>query len=107
VYAYQVYVSVKDRGVSTSQNLNTLRTAFISRKHKNDINNSSTKTDYLHLYHDATNSTNSLQTFANNTFWDPNIVGNPSYGIIWCAVDGASGSDAVFVGGFCHIERVP
>ena len=70
VYAYQVYVSVKDRGFSAPQDLNTLRTAFISRKHKNNINNSSTKTDCLSLYHDATYSTNSLQTFANNTFWD-------------------------------------
>ena len=37
VYAYEVYVSIKDRGVATPQDLNTLRTAFISRKHKNNI----------------------------------------------------------------------
>ena len=102
VYAYQVYVSVKDRGFSTPQNLNTLRTSFISRKHMNDINNSSTKTDYLALYHDATNSTNSLQTFANNTYWDPN-TGDSSYGIIWIAV---VNNVTVITGGRCLIKRI-
>jgi hypothetical protein len=102
VYAYQVYVSIKDRGFSGPQDLDTLRTAFISRKHKNNINNSSTKTDYLTLYHDATNSTNSLQTFANNTFWNPNI-GGPSYGIIWIAV---VNNVTVITGGRCLIRRV-
>ena len=102
LYAYQVYVSVKDRGVATPQSLNTLRTAFISRKHKNDINNSSTKTDYLHLYHDATNSTNSLQTFANNTFWNPH-TGDSTYGIIWIAV---VNSVTVITGGRCLIKRI-
>ena len=102
MYAYQVYVSIKDRGFSAPQDLNTLKTAFISRKHKNDINNSSTNTDYLSLYHDESSSTNGLQTFANNTFGDPNIIGNPSYGIIWIAVmNNVTGS----TGGRCLIRR--
>lgn len=81
VYAYQVYVSVKDRGVSTPQDLNTLSFVFISCTHKNNVNNSSIKTDYLTLYHDATNSTNAWQTFANINFWSPN-TGDSSYDII-------------------------
>ena len=93
---------MKDRSFSGPQDLNTLRTAFISRKHKNNINNSLTKTDYLTLYHDATNSTNSLQKFANNTFWNPN-TGESSYGIIWIAV---VNNVTVITGGRCLIRRV-
>ena len=102
VYAYEVYVSVKDRGVLTPQDLNSLRTAFISRKHKNNIKKISTKTDYLTLCHDATSSKNSLQTFANNTFWNPN-TGDSSYGIIWIAV---VNSVTVITGGRCLIRRI-
>jgi hypothetical protein len=102
VYAYQAYVSIKDKGVSRPQNPNTLRTACIIRKHKSDIDNSSTKADYLSLYHDATSSTNSLQTFANNIFWNPN-TGDSSHGIIWIAV---LNNVTVITGGRCLIRRV-
>ena len=85
VFAYKVYVSIRLTVYrSVPQGLNTLQTVFLSRTHKNNINNSVAKAEYLALYHDADDLINSLQTFANNTSWNPNI-GNSSYGIIWIA----------------------
>lgn len=102
IFAYEVYVSKKDSGQTTPNNDNSIRTAFLSRTHKNNINNSSTKTDYMHLYHDETQSTNSLQTFANNAIWNSN-AGNLSYGIIWCAT---VQNTTVITGARCLIKRV-
>ena len=103
VFAYEVYVSIRSTVYrSVPQDLNTLRTVFLSRTHKNNINNSVAKADYLALYHDADDSTNSLQTFANNTSWNPNI-GNSSYGIIWIAT---TNNYTVITGARCLIRRV-
>ena len=103
VFAYEVYVSSRPQVYRTEpQDVNNLRTVFLSRTHKNNINNSVAKADYLALYHDAVNSTNSLQTFVNNTSWNPNI-GNSSYGIIWIAT---TNNYTVITGARCLIRRV-
>ena len=54
---------------------------------------------------DGTNVLCELKVEGTLTPWIPSTT-DPSYGIIWVAVDSNSSSDAVFVGGFCHIERV-
>ena len=103
VYAYGVYVF--KRGLSNAsgpQEENLLRTVFISRTHKNNINNSIAKANYLTLYHDADESTNSLHTFENNISWNPNIC-NSYYGIIWITV---VNSITVVTGARCLIRRV-
>lgn len=66
IFAYEVYVSKKDSGQTTPNNDNPISTACLSRTHKNKINNSPTKTDYMNLYRDETQSTTSLQKFDNN-----------------------------------------
>ena len=109
---YQVNWSLRNNHADTTSPAPSLwggKTGFYVRKIKNNNGNSIGTYVQEHFISGTTDGTNVLNTLedASNTLtpWVPSAT-DPSYGIIWCAVDGVSGGNAVFVGGFCHIERV-
>jgi hypothetical protein len=109
---YQVNWSLQNNHSSTESPQPSLwsgQTGFYSRKIKNNNGNLIGTYVQEHFKSGATDGTNVLNTLedASNTLypWMPSTT-DPSYAVIWNAINSTSGSHPVFTGGFCHIERV-
>ena len=108
---FQVNWSLRDQHASAVSPAPVLwpgQTGFYVRKIKN--NNGNLIGTYVQEHFksgatDGTNVLNELKVASTLTPWIPSVT-DPSYAVIWNAINTASGSHPVFTGGFCYIERV-
>ena len=102
---YQVNWSLRNNHSSTESPQPSLwggQTGFYVRKIKNNDGTAISTYVQEHFKSGATNGTNVL---CGVNSWIPSAT-DPSYAVIWNAINSTSGSHPVFTGGFCHIERV-